>query len=78
MLRSFEVMLPSLSEMIKETNNLFCKDTEDSGHFVTAWVGFFEAGKKRLQFSSCGHPPALLKKRDGSLIELGTKELLLG
>jgi sigma-B regulation protein RsbU (phosphoserine phosphatase) len=78
MLRSFESTSESLAEMLRKTNNLFCKDTAETGNFVTAWVGILNSRTKQLEFASCGHLPGLLKRRDGRIEELTTSGIALG
>jgi sigma-B regulation protein RsbU (phosphoserine phosphatase) len=78
MLRSFDDSFTELPEVIARTNNLFCLDTGESGVFVTAWVGVYDAKKRTLDYSCCGHPPAILKHKDGSFEELSTEGMALG
>lgn len=78
MLRSYEDALTDLPDIIRATNNLFLQDTGDSGFFVTAWVGLYDALQKRLHFTSCGHPAALLRRADGRIEELATEGTALG
>lgn len=78
MLRSYATSLPKLDELIRSTNHLFCFDTGDSGNFVTAWVGIFDPQTHQLHFCSCGHPPALLVRKEGSVQELCTAGTALG
>jgi sigma-B regulation protein RsbU (phosphoserine phosphatase) len=78
MLRSFESSYNDLSKTVDSTNDLFCLDTGDTGVFVTAWVGVYDPDSRKLNYSSCGHPPAILRRRDGRLEELGTHGMALG
>lgn len=78
MLRSYGEIHSNLQEIVQETNNLFCHDTGDSGVFVTAWVAFFDEKTKELSYSNCGHYPALLQKKDGTLQKLSTAGMALG
>jgi serine phosphatase RsbU (regulator of sigma subunit) len=78
MLRSFTASHEDFSEVIRLTNDLFCQDTGDTGSFVTAWVGNLDLASRKLTFSSCGHPPALLKRKTGELEELTTANPALG
>jgi sigma-B regulation protein RsbU (phosphoserine phosphatase) len=32
--------------------------------FVTAWIGILDTTSKTLEYVSCGHPPALLRRHD--------------
>ena len=78
MLRSFASTQDDLSETIRATNNLFCQDTGDTGTFVTAWVASLDMNTRQLHYSSCGHPPAILKRKNGSIEELSTPNMALG
>lgn len=78
MLRSYDATYSDLPKIIRSTNNLFCLDTGDTGMFVTAWVGIYDPSTRIIQFSSCGHHPAIIKRNDGSLIEVTTSGIALG
>ena len=77
-LRSFGKMQSKLQNIIQETNNLFCKDTGNSGVFVTSWIALYNEKTKKLSFSNCGHHPALLQKKDGQIHRLTTPGIALG
>lgn len=77
-LRSFEFSLYSLEEIILKANQLFVQDTGKTGTFVTVWIGIIDPATKILEYSSCGHLPALLKKANGELIEITTPGIALG
>ena len=64
--------------IVRETNNLFCLDTGDTGVFVTAFIAFFDPKTKLFHYSNCGHFPALLQRADGSIEMLSTKGMALG
>lgn len=78
MLRSYGEIHQKLDLIIKETNNLFCQDTGDTGVFVTAFVAFFDPKTKVFHYSNCGHFPALHLKKDGTIEKLTTKGMALG
>ena len=78
LLRSFATASLDLAEIVKRTNALFCLDTKDSGVFVTAWVGLYDPLTAMLEYTSCGHCPPLLKKRDQTVVELKTAGTALG
>lgn len=78
MLRSYAECYDDLSEIIKKANNLFCHDTGDSGVFVTAFVSFFDHVTREFHFSNCGHHPAVLKRKNGTIEKLTTKGMALG
>ena len=78
LIRSFTASHESFSEAIRLTNRLFCLDTGDTGAFVTAWIGSLDLNTKQLDYSCCGHPPALLKRKNGTIEELATPNPAFG
>lgn len=78
MLRSYGEIYDDLDVIVRETNNLFCLDTGDTGVFVTAWIGFFDEISKKLHFSNCGHFPGYLMRKNSSVEKLTTKGMALG
>jgi sigma-B regulation protein RsbU (phosphoserine phosphatase) len=76
-LRSFAVSGASLSEMVRQSNDLLLLDTGESGFFVTAWIGLYDSRTGKLEYCSQGHPPALLR-HDGKLKELSTQGISFG
>jgi sigma-B regulation protein RsbU (phosphoserine phosphatase) len=78
MLRSYATSLHSLSDAIRAVNELLRRDTGESGMFVTAWVGLYDMKTAMLHYTSCGHPAALLKRKEGGIQELSTSNPALG
>ena len=78
MLRSYGEIYQKLDLILKETNNLFYRDTGDTGVFVTAFVAFFDPKTKIIHYSNCGHFPAFRLKKDGTVEKLTTKGMALG
>lgn len=78
MLRSYVLAEENLAEAIRRTNHLFCQDTGDTGNFVTAWIGLYQAETGLLTYSSAGHLPAILLYPDGRIEELSTGGIALG
>lgn len=78
MLRAFSSSSSDLAEIIQKTNSLFSLDTGDSGYFVTAWFALFDPSKETLHYTSCGHLPALLLRKDQPIQELSTPGVALG
>ncbi|MCC6127600.1 MAG: SpoIIE family protein phosphatase [Chlamydiae bacterium] len=76
-LRAFARVAKDLSEIVKKANNLLIMDTADSGFFITAWIGLYNAKTGVLQYCSQGHPPALLKRKS-TLQELSTEGIPFG
>jgi sigma-B regulation protein RsbU (phosphoserine phosphatase) len=78
MIRAFAEDSSNISEIFSKTNRLFFHDSQDTGMFVTLWMGLYDPEKKMLHYSSAGHYPAFLKKKNHTLIELQTSSMALG
>lgn len=78
LLRSYVSYGIDLAEAIRLTNQLFIKDVEISGVFVTAWFGLYDPKTRMLNYTSAGHYPALIIRNNSELIELNTKGIALG
>lgn len=63
---------PVPSEVFTKVNEQLCEDNE-SGLFVTAWMGILELSSGKLTFVNAGHNPPLLKKNDGEFEYLKTR-----
>jgi sigma-B regulation protein RsbU (phosphoserine phosphatase) len=53
-------------------------ESGDPSEIVTLWVGRFDPVIGRLKWADGGHPPAILRRRDGGLERLGPTGPLLG
>ncbi|NDD99567.1 serine/threonine-protein phosphatase [bacterium] len=62
--RSVSVFENSLEKIVRQVNDLYLKDTIENCMFVTAWIGILDTATKTLEYVSCGHPPALLRRHD--------------
>lgn len=78
MLRSYAEMHQALDVILKETNELFCLDTGDTGVFVTTFVAFFDPKTKGFEYANCGHFPALRMTKKGEIEKLTTEGMALG
>ncbi|HSW87430.1 MAG TPA: SpoIIE family protein phosphatase [Rhabdochlamydiaceae bacterium] len=78
MLRSFEASFDDISKTIRSTNHLFSLDTGDTGVFVTAWIGVYDPATSLLNYSCCGHPPGILRRKNRTIEELTTPGTALG
>ncbi len=78
MLRGHAKAKEELSEVVLQSNNLFCEDTGDTGNFVTVWVGFYHVEDRQLTYSCAGHLPAILLHQNGEIEELTTAGIALG
>jgi len=62
--RSVSVFEKDLDKIVSQVNDLYLKDTSENCMFVTAWIGILDTTSKTLEYVSCGHPPALLRRHD--------------
>ena len=65
------------SSVLRELNRVVA-ETGDIADIVTMWIGYLDRDTGRLTYASAGHPPALLRERDGEIVELGPTGPLLG
>ena len=61
-----------VNEIFTKANEKLCENNE-SGMFVTAWMGILDTTTGNLQFANAGHNPPLLKRADGSFECLKTR-----
>jgi sigma-B regulation protein RsbU (phosphoserine phosphatase) len=54
----------SVDEIFTKANEKLCENNE-SGMFVTAWMGIFDTKTGNMQFANAGHNPPLIKRADG-------------
>lgn len=73
-LRSYIDTYDDITDIIVKANNMFYLDTEEDGMFVTLWLGIYDSKTNKLEYISCGHPPAYLFKETGEVVELRTQE----
>ena len=60
------------AELLQRVNKALCANSR-SGMFVTLILLVLDPDTGRVSYANAGHPPALLRKRDGSLTKLGAK-----
>ncbi len=77
MLRSFCSVTQNLHEIVKKANELFMKDTKDTGTFITLWLGIYDPKTNVLQYCNMGHNAPYLKRKD-NLVTLKTEGMALG
>ena len=53
-----------VNEIFTRANEKLCENNE-SGMFVTAWMGILDITSGKLQFANAGHNPPLLKRANG-------------
>ena len=54
-----------VNEIFTKANEKLCENNE-SGMFVTAWMGILDISTGKMQFANAGHNPPLVKHADGS------------
>ncbi len=62
----------TVNEIFTQANEKLCENNE-SGMFVTAWMGILDLTTGNVQFANAGHNPPLLKRADGSFEYLKTR-----
>ena len=61
-----------VNDIFTKANEKLCENNE-SGMFVTAWMGILDLTTGKVQFANAGHNPPLLKRADGSFEYLKTR-----
>ena len=61
-----------VNEIFTRANEKLCENNE-SGMFVTAWMGILDLTTGNLQFANAGHNPPLLKRASGEFEYLKTR-----
>jgi sigma-B regulation protein RsbU (phosphoserine phosphatase) len=62
----------AVNDIFTKANEKLCENNE-SGMFVTAWMGILDLTTGSVQFANAGHNPPLLKRADGSFEYLKTR-----
>ena len=62
----------AVNDIFTKANEKLCENNE-SGMFVTAWMGILDLTTGNMQFANAGHNPPLLKRADGSFEYLKTR-----
>ena len=66
-------------EVISDVNEILCRDTEQSGNFVSLFYLVINREQQLLGWVRCGHDPAIVYDLDrDQFMELGGKGLVLG
>ncbi|MCB1180486.1 MAG: SpoIIE family protein phosphatase [Chlamydiia bacterium] len=78
LLRAFYHEYEKVEDVMLATNNLFCKDTSDSGMFVTMLVGIFDLKTKTLSYSSFGHNPGIIRRKNGQIQDMKNQNMAMG
>lgn len=78
LIRSYGILYNDVGKVLSETNNAFLEQTGDSGMFVTALMGEYDASSGVFSYYSCGHTPGLIKRQDGAIELLAHSGMALG
>ena len=62
----------AVNEIFTKANEKLCENNE-SGMFVTAWMGILDLTTGNLQFANAGHNPPLIKRASGDFEYLKTR-----
>ncbi len=62
----------AVNDIFTKANEKLCENNE-SGMFVTAWMGILDLTTGQVKFANAGHNPPLLKRADGSFEYLKTR-----
>ena len=62
----------AVNDIFTKANEKLCENNE-SGMFVTAWMGILDLTSGKLQFANAGHNPPVLKRANGEFEYLKTR-----
>jgi len=62
---------------LRSVNQLLYENTAE-GDYATLFFAEYDDATRRLRYSNCGHPPALLLRSDNSLERLGATSTVVG
>ena len=62
----------AVNDIFTKANEKLCENNE-SGMFVTAWMGILDLTTGNVQYANAGHNPPVLKRADGSFEYLKTR-----
>jgi serine phosphatase RsbU (regulator of sigma subunit) len=71
------IALDQPQHFLRSVNQLFCENTTD-GAYATLFFAEYDDRAQSLRFVNCGHLPALLLRRDGTLERLDSTCTVLG
>ena len=63
--------------LLGSVNQLFCKSTAESA-YATLFFAEYDDQARRLRYANCGHLPALLLRRNGTVEKLGSTCTVIG
>ncbi len=71
------ISLDQPQRLLRAVNQLFSQNTPD-GAFATLFLADYHVPTGRLRYINCGHPPALILRRDDSIDRLDPTATVLG
>ncbi len=78
MLHTYVREYQDVADAMIATNNLYCKDTEQTSLFVTALCGIYDSETKILNYFSCGHNPGYVRRQNGDIETLPADTMAMG
>ena len=78
MLRTYAHAYDDIAKALSATNELLCKDTGDTGMFVTVLAGLYDHQNQQLSYYSCGHNPGYVRRADGTVEMLHISGVAMG
>jgi len=71
------IALDELERLLRSVNQLFYENTSESA-YATLFFAEYDDRLRRLRYANCGHLPALLFRRDGTIEKLDSTCTVLG
>jgi hypothetical protein len=78
LLRAYTMLYDDVAKIMQATNHMFCRDTLDSGMYVTLLYGLYDTESKILTYACCGRVPGIIRRKDGALVHLQTTAIAIG
>lgn len=76
-IRALGYTAASPADVMLRANTLICADTHIET-FISAFYAVLEADGRTIHYCNAGHPPPLLVRADGEILETGRPDILLG
>ncbi|PIS02329.1 MAG: hypothetical protein COT85_06060 [Chlamydiae bacterium CG10_big_fil_rev_8_21_14_0_10_42_34] len=76
-IRSLASVTSDVADLVRRANDLYLADAHESSMFSTLWLGIYDPKKRKLEYCSQGHPPAILRRGE-EMQELWTAGIALG
>ncbi|MFZ0566251.1 MAG: SpoIIE family protein phosphatase [Chlamydiales bacterium] len=78
LIQAYSTLYEDVGEILSKANNDFLEDVGETGTFMTFLLSAYYPLTKRLDYYSCGHIPAMVRRSDGELITLASSGIALG